>query len=356
MSKLKDLFDANEKLGLKEDMSIPKNTNIIFVYTSAKCGSTSLVSTLRLNCFEKFTVVHLHNDKMLKVLYNIDNVSIAEIIEFNRVLKKNIWVFDIFRHPIEHRMSLYFEIIDTFHFNVNTEDIKSLTIDKVINRFNNIFPHILLEDYFQNVYRINNEFDFTFDFDFEKGYTLIECNQGIKYVKLRLMDANTKWASILSELLKQPVYILNDNLTNNKKNINQLYTDFKSQFKLPHNFLVEISEMDLLMKYLTADERHEYIKLWESKTQQDLCVTPYSTDEYFLYLKISKENKHLNQYHFNHYLDNGCDCHQCCSNRTNLLASLQKNPGVASELNQDKNDKAYNHKQAKKRGFSLAFL
>ena len=83
--------------------------DVIFVYCAPKVGSTTLVTSLRLYLSERFVVIHVHNEAMLKVLYKIDNVTIQDIIEFNsKVLKKNVIVFDIFRHQIEHKMSIFF--------------------------------------------------------------------------------------------------------------------------------------------------------------------------------------------------------------------------------------------------------
>ena len=108
LSKMKHI---NECLGINDDFSIEKNKNIIFVYTPPKVGSTTLVSSIRLNASGKFTVLHLHNEIMLKILYKITDVSVLEIIKYNKFLGKNVYVIDIYRSPIEQKISTFFENI-----------------------------------------------------------------------------------------------------------------------------------------------------------------------------------------------------------------------------------------------------
>ena len=66
---------ANECLGICDDLNIEKNRNIVFIYSPPKVGSTTLVSSIRLSAAHKFSVHHIHNEIMLKVLYNITNIA-----------------------------------------------------------------------------------------------------------------------------------------------------------------------------------------------------------------------------------------------------------------------------------------
>ena len=50
-------------------------------------------------------------------IYNIHNVSVMELIKYNGMVGKKVYVFDIFRTEMEQKQSLFFENIDTFHFN-----------------------------------------------------------------------------------------------------------------------------------------------------------------------------------------------------------------------------------------------
>jgi len=117
MVSLELLKNTNKKLNICDDLSVDKNKNIIFVYCPPKVGSTTLVSSIRMSAFNKFTVLHIHDELMLKVLCNIDNVKVIDIIKYNKDLGKNVYVFDIYRSPIEQKISQYFEKLSTYHFN-----------------------------------------------------------------------------------------------------------------------------------------------------------------------------------------------------------------------------------------------
>ena len=106
-----ELKEVNTRIGIKDDLNIEKNKTLIFVYCPPKVGSTTIVSSLRLSASNKITVIHLHNDVMLKVLFNITNTTVNEMIHFNKFLGKKVYVIDIYRTPIEHKMSSFFDHI-----------------------------------------------------------------------------------------------------------------------------------------------------------------------------------------------------------------------------------------------------
>ena len=125
MPSLELLQETNKKLNIYDDLSIDKNKNIIFVYCPPKVGSTTLITSIRISAFNKFTVLHIHNELMLKVLCNIDNIKIIDIIEYNKNLGKNVYVFDIYRSPIEQKISQYFEKLSIYHFNNSPQSINN---------------------------------------------------------------------------------------------------------------------------------------------------------------------------------------------------------------------------------------
>ena len=103
------LKEVNKKLGLSDDLTIEKNKNLVFIYCPPKVGSTTLVTSLRLSCVNKMTILHIHSEEMLFVLCDIKNITINEIINYNKSLGKNVAVIDIYRTPIEHKMSSLFD-------------------------------------------------------------------------------------------------------------------------------------------------------------------------------------------------------------------------------------------------------
>jgi len=133
-----------------------KMDNVIFIYTPPKVGSTSLVSSIRISAANKYSVLHIHDEVMLNVLTGCSNISINEIIHYNKKIGKNVFVIDIYRTPIERKISEYFEKLSCHHFNNTDENLNNYNIKKIINRFNKLFPHLASQDYFHSVYNIKN--------------------------------------------------------------------------------------------------------------------------------------------------------------------------------------------------------
>jgi hypothetical protein len=92
-----ELKEVNTRIGIKDDLSVEKNKTLIFVYCPPKVGSTTVVSSLRLSASNKVTVIHLHNDVMLKVLFNVTNTTVNEIIHFNRYFIHYKYLFNSVR-------------------------------------------------------------------------------------------------------------------------------------------------------------------------------------------------------------------------------------------------------------------
>jgi hypothetical protein len=308
--------DINARLGIQDDLTVEKNKKLIFVYCPPKVGSTTLVSSLRLSASDKLTILHLHNEIMLKVLYNITDVTINEIIQYNKQLGKKIYVIDIFRTPIEHKMSSLFENIDTFHFNTTVDDLKTYDIKKIITRFNNLFPHLAPSDHFKDKYDIV----VPEKFDFEKKYILVEKND-IRYIKLRVKDSN-HWRGILRSILHTDIFLVNDYETDSKS-VKDVYLNFKDNYKIPNNLLENIKNSVSLSYYLNDEERNEYIQNWQNKST-DESHTSYTTDEYNLYNKITLENHHMSEIQTDHYMDCGCICVACDRKRRIVLEKVKR--------------------------------
>ena len=214
------LQQANEKLCICDDLSSEKNRNLIFVYCPPKVGSTTLVTSFRMCALNNYTILHVHDEAMLKVLCGISDVTVKEIILYNRNLGKNVYVIDIYRSPIEHKISMFFEKVASFHYNNTEENVNSYDINKVITRFNNLFPHLSRLDYYKEVYNI----EFSMNFDYDKKYLLVNDN-GVKYIKLRLKDSNI-WGKILSSIFGFKICTVKDYESSNKP-IKNMYIKFK---------------------------------------------------------------------------------------------------------------------------------
>lgn len=324
-----DFINSNEKIkilnSLNEVLNIHKsqNNNLIFIYTAPKVGSTSIVSSLRMFCYDNYDIIHIHDEEMLRVLAHVDGITINEIILYNKFLGKNIYVIDVYRSPIERKISTFFEKIGTFHFNDTDQNVNKYNVNKIINRFNNIFPFIGLGDHFIDKYNIN----LPEKFDFEKKYLLVESN-GVKYIKLRLKDSNV-WNSILSNIFSKNICIVKDYQTSNKP-IKDIYNIFNSNYKIPENLLNNIMTCKYLNYYYSTDELKNYYNEWKSKSTFN--VMPYTFEQYKIYEEITIENAHIDYIQIDHYMDEGCKCKACSIKRKEISLKLLRGINVSERI------------------------
>jgi len=301
---------------INQKLNIGNISKLIFVYTPSKVGSTSLVTSLRINLLPEYFVYHFHSEELLEKALNmkLGRIKIIDIIEYNQSLGKTVYVFDIYREPLEHKISLYFETLCDVHFNNTDTNIEKYPLMLVMDRFQKIFPFLKTEDYFQTKFGIS----FPSTFPFDKKYLLME-RKNIKFIKLRLKDSS-EWNSILSVVFKKPIFTIKDYESKNKK-IKNLYLNFHKQYKLPINFLHLIINTYSFQYYLSPVEQHEYITKWESR--QCSLYFPFTTKEYQLYYNITLENKFYFNFQKEHYIDEGCICKKCSLQRKKVLLLIK---------------------------------
>jgi hypothetical protein len=287
-----------------------QNHNYVFIYTPPKVGSTTLVSSLRISLGNTFNVIHIHDDIMLSVLTGVNNVTVNQIINYISKKGKNVYVIDVYRTPIERKMSEYFEKLGPYHFNNSEENLNKYSIKRIADRFNKLFPHLGNGDHYFDKFDIANPTHF----DFDKKYT-IQILNNIKYIKLRLCDSKI-WASILSSIFQKEVVLINDYQTTNKS-VGELYKRFKDEYKIPTNYLELVKDCRYFNFYFSDEERKQYIKVWENKTVNEF--TPYSSDEYKFYVNLYLENQYINDIQTEHYIDNGCLCVYCTKTRKHIF-------------------------------------
>ena len=300
-----------------------RTNNIIFIYTPPKVGSTTLVTSLRLSGADKFNILHIHDEIMLNVLTrgaNKFNVTINDIIDYNNSIGKNVYVFDVYRNPIERKISEYFEIISSFHFNTTDNKMTNYKLDLIFKRFNSIFPYIGRGDYFFDKYDIN----IPESFDFDKKYLLINKNN-IKYIKLRLCDSD-EWSKILTSILGTEIVIVKDYQTNNKI-IGQLYKKFNNNYHIPYNLLDTIKECIYFNYYNSEMEISNYLNIWNNK-KSDKIFIPYTIEKYNFYKELSNENQFYVNIQRDHYLDYGCICNSCCYKRNQIIQKIKNGEHV----------------------------
>jgi hypothetical protein len=316
MEKLEKIKECSYKIFSKELLN--KFNNIIFIYTPPKVGSTTLVSSLRLCLSNNYLITHIHDENMLNVLIGFDStnsITINEIIEFYSIIGKNVYVIDVYRNPIERKMSEYFEIIANFHFNNIENNMNKYKSDVLIQRFNKIFPFIGEGDYYFEKYPIIVPEKFNFD-----SKCLVIKKNNINYIKLRLQDSPL-WGLILSSIFQTEIIIIKDYDTQNKI-IGEVYNKFKYNYKIPSNYLENIKNCPFFNYYNTDKEKFDYIKSWENKQTNEFV--PFNIDEYKLYEQITKENQFYNIIQRQHYLDFGCICKSCFVKRKQIINKIKK--------------------------------
>jgi len=299
--------------------------NYIFIYTPPKVGSTTLVTSLRVSLNKSYNIIHIHDEIMLNVLTGINNVKIMDIIKFLSNNGKNVYVIDVYRTPIERKISEFFEKISSYHFNNTIENINNYDINRIVNRFNKLFPYLENGDHYFEKYEITEPIYF----DFKNKYTIQELNN-IKYIKLRLCDSSM-WNVILSNIFKIDVVIIKDYITENKSIvIGELYKKFKNYYKIPKNLFEIIKKDKYLNIYYNEIERKEYLNLWEEKLTEDVLF--YTENEYNFYIQLCLENQYINDIDYNHYIDNGCFCNLCTKKRKQIYLNAKNGEKITDKI------------------------
>lgn len=300
-----------------------ESQNYIFIYTPPKVGSTTLVTSLRVSLGRTYNVVHIHDDIMLKVLTGINDVTVNDIINFLSNQGKNVYVIDVYRSPIERKISEFFEKISPYHFNNTDENISKYSITRISDRFNKLFPHLGLGEHYFDKYEIEEPIQF----DFIKKYSIQEVNN-IKYVKLRLCDSQS-WGEILSNILRTDIVLINDYRTETKK-IGELYKKFKREYRLPSNYFDMIANCKYFNFYYTEEERNNYLNEWKRKLTSDF--TPYTESEYDFYVILYLENQYINDFQPDHYIDDGCLCNLCKAKRRDTFFKAKKGIQITEKI------------------------
>lgn len=305
------------KLNINSDIQ-----KIIIVYSLPKVGSTSLITSLRIFGSRAFNLIHVHDENMLEHLLNEKEILITDFIHYLSTLQHKVYVIDIYRSPIERKISDFFEKI-TLHFNTAEENINKHKIETLIDRFQKIFNNIPNLDPLIHKYNI----EIGKSFDFEKKYNLFQSNN-ITYISLRLKDSKI-WGEILSGIFEQKIMIISDYETNNKI-IKQIYNEFKKKYLIPINYLESISSDKDFNYYYDEEEKKEYLDMWKEKITDE--YVGFSTAEYKLYINIVSSNNLEDKIKSLHYKDEGCLCMACSKQRAFVQSLILQNKYTAQKI------------------------
>ena len=214
-----------------------------------------------------------------------------------------------------------------------------------------MFPHLVTGDYYRETYHIPTEQHTSFDF--ENKYLLTEDN-GITYVKLRLQDSH-EWRDIFKKILQMDIYIVSDYETDNKNtNVKEVYKHFKTNYKIPKNFIDSIKNSPQFLFYNDINERNEYLKTWEEKSKTEEFI-PFDTEEYDFYNKISIDNQYMNEIQDQHYIDCGCSCIACDRKRKILLEKAKRGEKINDKIIHGKSKTEYLMEKIKNNTFTNSF-
>jgi hypothetical protein len=226
----------------------------VFVYCGTKCGSMTLYKTLN----QYYKSFHVHNQTDFLHFYKQTKYTIFDIIDYNSQTNNQIYIIDVYRNPIERKISSFFQSIDK-----SCHNHKRYLLKDLIKYFNyNIFYNI---EEFQSIDEIMTYYGLELfnKFNFDKKYNIIS-KDNIHFIKLRFNDINM-WDKILSEIFKRNITILSDNISENKE-YKDLYQKFKNYYYIPSNYFNNILPNDKNFKiYNTEEEQIEYYDKWRQR-------------------------------------------------------------------------------------------
>lgn len=316
----------------------PSCPKLVFIYTPPKCGSTALVSSFRLFAAKKINVYHFHNESLLPKKYKEEGVTINDLIHYcAHVLNKSVYVIDVYRTPIEQKMSIFFERLAVHHFNVPTSSLTNSSlfpITKLTKRFNQLFPHLATEDYMFDMYgdKVSAAIMSRFPTFPQNTFSINHTVNLVKYIKLRLQDS-AHWGSILSSIFGIHMEVIVDYAGGKgTATLEKLYAEFKKSYRIPSHYLDELKIADRgLNYYLSEKERATYFAKWTAATVASVSTDvtkPFTAAEYEFYSQISAENSYMDcvEKTSEHYFDEGCICNACMVKRERVVNYILANP------------------------------
>lgn len=294
-------------------------------------------------------VVHVHDDEMARRLVKMVSddgtvsISVMDLVYYNAWRGKKVYVLDVYRTPMERKMSHFFEELASFHFNVSDEQIETYVVDRILRRFFNVFPHIANEDCFMERYGIPTELlpeQFVENGSEVAPVALTVQYNDVRFVKLRLQDAS-RWGKFLSDLFLCPIQLVEDNQTENKRaGFAELYRAFKRDVCIPLLWWREYIENDRYFQYYLSDvEKQSYREKWVGQIVEDAgffeMFTVFSAEEYALYYRVSCENMSRPNIQSDHYLDEGCRCTACSIQRMKTATLLEQGKALTERITHD---------------------
>jgi len=284
--------DSDETILNKVDINVnykqENNTHYdydVFVFCGGKCGGATLTKTLSES---EYKVCHLHDSKTTGIIESdIDTKNVFNIIdEISKT--KTVYIIDVYRRPIERKISAFFQNID-----IELPNYKNYETDELINYFN---LNCLL--YLENYHPIDEVLEhyklpLFNSFDFKKGYNIIE-HENKKIIKILFNDL-PKWENILSNIFCKNIKLVSENLTQNKKDIYHLFQSFKKQYKIPKDYIYLIKKNNEFKIYNKKINQKKYIKKILRKTYEYKYENIQEDFVFKRYIELNEDLKNMSE-------------------------------------------------------------
>uniref|UniRef100_A0A6C0BDL1 Prolyl 4-hydroxylase alpha subunit Fe(2+) 2OG dioxygenase domain-containing protein n=1 Tax=viral metagenome TaxID=1070528 RepID=A0A6C0BDL1_9ZZZZ len=228
----------------------------VIIYCGGKCASSSLKKTFTL---KNYKTIHLHSDANYKerfprLIKNTGKKTVKDLIKIQS--KKNVYIIDVYRDPIERLISSFFQNI------VNHISSDYQKYDRNI-LMNFIFKNIRLEDY----HPLDDDFpEFFNSFDLSLDYKVVKYNN-LTFIKLKFSSIE-KWSEILSNIIGEEIKMEKDNLSSDKE-YKEYYQNFRENIQIPKSLLDYFINLETFKRYNSLEEIEKYTQKWKLQTIND---------------------------------------------------------------------------------------
>jgi hypothetical protein len=295
-----------------------------FVFCGAKSGSQTLWKSLY---YSGLKCIHLNSNEHFMESQNAYD-SVFKLIENNAKRMEKIYIIDVYRNPIERKISSLFfnhfsrfenlsldKLIETFNTNYIEDEntliiqckkgyhiiisellnkIEGVKIDEIhqtyiranmktfenLEKTLNVFnknketlgilnytnKNINIHEYCQPIEEIFRHFDISENFlEYNKEK---KCGvyeyNNIVFIKLRFLDID-EWDKILSNVIDNKIKLVPFGLTKDKPYFGT-FTEFKCKYRVPRKFLKTLHKDDHFNAFNSAKEKNDYFKSWLNRS------------------------------------------------------------------------------------------
>jgi hypothetical protein len=252
----------------------------VLINCGGKSGSSTLAETFAHNGFDTF---HTHDAAYYAT--NIDPTyphSLFDAIDLNMTLYDHIYIIDVYRTPIERKMSSYFQQLDVTTLPPDPSEQFEYVMEQLDKNM------LQLEKYYPLVETMRHYGITPFDsFNFEKKYNLYQ-HKNVSYINLRFQDLD-QWSSILSSIFHRPITLHSANVSAHKQ-YNHLYEQVQKMYRISNTVFIQCLHDPLFYIYNSPAEQLKYINKIQPLLKPSKIV-PADFDP-TVYLKLNPDIQH----------------------------------------------------------------